>query len=109
MATYPDLPTRRGSDPEPITKLDIDRAEDGTARARSYHAADKSQISVEHPFLDTTDKATLDDFYTANRLLAFDYESPSDGVTRAMLFVSPIRYRAEPGNRFTATVEMVEV
>lgn len=109
MATYPDLPTSRGSDPEPLTKLEIDRAEDGTARARSYRAADKVKINVEHPYLTSAEKSTLDDFYTDNRLLAFDYESPSDGVTRSMLFVSPIQYRAEPGNRYTATVEMEQV
>lgn len=109
MATYPDLPTARGSDPKPITKLEIDRAEDGTARARSYHAGDKVQIEVEHPYLTGVEKSALDAFYAANRLLAFDYESPSDGVTRSMLFASAPIYRNEPGNRYTATVEMEQV
>lgn len=108
MATYPDLPTKRGSDPEPLTKTNIDRAEDGTARGRNY-GDDKVKISVEHPYLTAAEKATLDAFYTANRLVPFDYLSPSDGVSRSMLFARAPQYLAGPGNRYTARVEMEQV
>lgn len=108
MATYPTLATRYGSDPEPLISIEIDRAEDGTARGRALLSADKVKITVEHPYLDATDKATLAAFYAANRLLSFDYTSPTDGVARVMLFAAPIRYERTPGNRWTARVAMEE-
>jgi hypothetical protein len=109
MATYPDLPTARGSDPEPINTLDIDRAEDGTGRGRSYYAADKVKITVEHPLITAAQKTTLAAFYTSNRLVTFTYLSPSDSVSRTMLFAAPPAYVNRPGGRFDATVEMEEV
>lgn len=105
MATYPALPTEYRSDPQPITRLAIDRAEDGTARGRAYHAADKVKIKVIHPLLTAADKATLDAFYATNRLIQFDYEA-IDGVTRSMLFAAPIQYERHPGSRWTASVDM---
>lgn len=108
MATYPTLPTSPGSDPEPINKIDIDRAEDGTARGRAY-GSDKHRMQLEHPWLTAAEKATLAAFYSANRLLPFDYVSPCDGVSRAMLFSKPIAYRREVGQYWTAKVEAEEV
>jgi hypothetical protein len=107
MATYPTLATRYGADPKAITSPEIDRAEDGTARARSY-GADKVEFRIEHPFLDSTDKSALDAFYTTNRLLAFDYVSLSDGATRSCLFGAPLEWTREPGGRYTARVRIVE-
>ncbi len=107
MATYPTLDTERGSDPEPMTGPTIDRAEDGSARARSY-GPDKVRITVVHPLVSQADRDTLDGFYQANRLLPYDYTSPSDGITRVMLFAAPPRYVNRPGQRFDITVEMEE-
>jgi hypothetical protein len=108
MATYPTLKTAYGSDPKPFKSIEVDRAEDGTARARSY-GSDKVQINVKHEWLESGDLATLKAFYTANRLLSFDYTSPADGVARVCVFSSPIAYEIQPGNRTTAIVEMDEV
>lgn len=107
MATYPTLPTRSGSDPKPDTKLEIDRAEDGTARARSY-GSDKMRIKLDHPYLSATDKSTLAAFYTTNRLIEFDYVSLSDGVTYSCLFAAPIEWSRVSRSRYSAKVEIVE-
>jgi hypothetical protein len=109
MATYPDLPTARGSDPEPVNQIDIDRAEDGTARGRSFYSADRVRITVVHPLLTAAQKTTLAAFYSSNRLVAFTYLSPSDSVSRSMLFAKPPAYVNRPGGRFDATVEMEQV
>jgi hypothetical protein len=109
MAAYPTLPTSYQSDPKPIKSLTIDRAEDGTARVRSYFASDKVTFSIKHETLSSSQKATLDAFYAANRLLTFDYTSPADSVTRTCVFASPIAYTRQPGDYWDATVEMEQV
>jgi hypothetical protein len=108
MATYPTLPTRAGGDPLPINGLEIDRAEDGTARGRSFHDSDKVRFSLEHPFLTSTQKAMLAAFYTTNRLIEFDYVSISSGSTYGCLFSKPPAYIYQPGDFWTAKVEMEE-
>lgn len=108
MATYPTLPTSYGSDPAPANSLVIDRAEDGTGRARSF-GADKAKYKVVHPWLSAADKSALDAFYAANRLLAFNYTSPADDTLRSCLFAGPVAWKREPGSRWTATVGMEQV
>lgn len=108
MATYPTLPTRRGSDPQPINGIEIDRAEDGAARGRSFHSADRVRFSIEHPWLSSTQKAALAAFYTTNRLLAFDYVSISSGATHSCLFSKPVAYEFHRSGFWSAKVEMEE-
>lgn len=107
-ATYPTLDTDYGSDPDNSTGLKIDRAEDGTARGRSY-GGDKARIKVVHRSLDSADKATLDAFYATNRLLAITYVSPSDSVSRTCIFAAAPTYKREPGTYWTAAVLLEEV
>jgi hypothetical protein len=109
VAAYPTLPTSYQSDPRPIKGTAIDRAEDGTARVRSYFASDKVSFSIKHEWLSASQKATLDAFYAANRMLTFDYTSPADSVTRTCVFTAPIAYTRRPGNYWDATVEMEQV
>ena len=108
MATYPTLPTRSGADPSPATSLVIDRAEDGTGRARSF-GADKVKFKIVHPWLSASDKSTLDAFYATNRLLPFDYTSRADDVLRSCLFAGPIEWVRDSRNRWTATDGMEQV
>lgn len=109
MATYPTLPVRHGADPKPINQVEIDRAEDGTGYARSFYSADKMHFSLEHPWLTTAQKAALDAFYSANRLLDFDYESPASGMTHTCIFAKAPAYEYHRPGFWTARVEMEEV
>lgn len=106
--TYPTLDTDYGSDPDNATQLSIDRAEDGTARARSY-GGDKVRFKLVHGGMDATDKSTLDTFYSTNRLLPITYVSPADGVSRTCIFAARPEYKREPGSYWTATVLLEEV
>jgi hypothetical protein len=108
MATYPVLPTSYGSDPEPINSIEIDRAVDGTARARSFQSTDKVRIPVKHPRLTADQKATLEAFYAANRVIPFDYAA-IDGVTRSCMFKRPPRWKRAAANRHDADVELEQV
>lgn len=108
MAVYPALPTSYGSDPDPLVKLHIDRAEDGTARVRST-SNDKVRIKIKHEFLTVSNKQALDIFYAANRLLAFSYTSPADGLTRNCLFTQAPQYKVVPGGYWEAEILVEEV
>ncbi len=110
MNTYPDLPTEYGSDPKPIAKtgIVIDRAADGTARVRSF-GDQKVQIPLKHPRLDAAQKATLEAFYTANKLLPFTYVSKTDGVSRTCFFAGMPAYTLEKGQRWNASVPMEQM
>lgn len=109
MAAYPTLPTTYGSDPEAVTKLAIDRAEDGTGRARALHSTDKRRWQVKHPLLTSAQKTTLDAHYSANRLNAFDYACPAAGATFSVLYAQAPRYEIQPGGWYTATVDLEQV
>lgn len=108
MATYPTLATAYGSDPQPLAQIKVDRAEDGSARGRSL-GNDKTRFKIEHPRLSSSDKATLDAFYSANRLLEITYVSPADGNTYTCLFARAPAWERHPGSFWTATVELEEV
>jgi len=107
VADYPTLATSYGSDPKTITKFQVDRAEDGTARIVSL-SNDKVSFQLRHEYITSAEKTTLDSFYTTNRLLTFTYLSPSDSVSRTCLFSSPINYKKNPDNSFTAEVAIEE-
>jgi hypothetical protein len=108
--TYPPLKTSFGSDPV-VTDggVAIDRAEDGTARVRSYWTTPNAKFTLTHAGISSTDKAMLDAFYAANRLLAFTYVSPIDLVSRTCLFAATPTYKLAEGGILTATVKIEEV
>lgn len=107
-ATYPDLPTAYGSDPQPLTKNPIDRAEDNTGRGRIL-GADKVGFEIVHPRLSVADKATLDAFYNANRQLEFYYVCKTDGLTYTCIFSGRPEEERRPGSFWKTTVKMEQV
>ncbi|CAH1387015.1 hypothetical protein [Candidatus Nitrotoga sp. M5] len=109
MATYPTLPTRPGGDPKPINGIEIDRAEDGTARGRSYHSSEKSRFVLDHPWLTFAQKDALATFYATNKLIPFDYYSITSAATHSCLFSAPPAYEYHASGYWTAKVEMEEV
>jgi hypothetical protein len=108
MASYPDLMTAYGSDPVPIEQLEVDRAEDGTARVRSK-GTDKARFTLVHPRLNSTDKSTLDSFYSTNRLLEITYACKTDSASYTCVFAGPPKYERHPGSYWTATVMLEQV
>lgn len=108
MAAYPTLPTASGSDPEPLSKLAIDRAEDGSGRARALHSAEKRRWTLKHPYLTGGQKATLDAHYAAHRLAPFDYACPAAGATFSVLYTGAPKYEVQPGGHYVVTVDLEE-
>ena len=104
---YPTLPTAYGSDPKPINGLSIDRAEDGTGRVRSFQSVDRADIPLTHR-ITAAQKSTLDAYYSANRLLTFDYVSPPDGLLRTCVFSGAPSYRLYYDGRYEAKVTLAQ-
>lgn len=109
MATYPVLKTAYKSDPAPLDKIQIDRAEDGTGRGRSFYASSKVAIKPMHPFMTAAERTTLDAFYAVNRLLEFNYACPASGITYVAMFAKPPVYEILPGGWFNGKTEMEQV
>lgn len=107
MANYPTLITKYSKHHEPIGKVVIDRAEDGTARARSFSNL-KYGYEFSHPMINNTDKLALEAFYVANRLLPFSYTSLLDAVVGDYLF-SEIRFVWNPGSLWIVNVKIEQV
>lgn len=108
MATYPTLPTAYDSEIKPMAKVVIERAEDGTGRGRAFFASEKAQITIKHTFLTATQKATLDGFYIANRLLQVTY-TDWFGTTHTAIFTGAPVYKMRVGNYCDAAVTLEDV
>lgn len=104
---YPTLPTLRDSYIDQDGGIDPERATNGTLRVRVMFPADKRQFNVAH-ILTATQKANLDAFYAANKLLDVDYRWPPDGVVYVVRFAAPPQYR-HVGRSFEARVRLLEV
>lgn len=113
MATYPvqpalSQPLSVNSEEATLDDIQIDRATNGRPKARAMYTAPKKTFTLVHELATAADKSTLDAFYLANRLLAFDMVWPSDGITYSCLFSGPPRIKAGVGRYFTITNTMVQ-
>lgn len=84
----------------------IDRAVNGSARARSLWVSPKLMLSVRL-ILDAEERVTLDAFYLANRALVVAYNS--ELATGNFLFASPPQYKRVSPEMFEVTVKLEEV
>jgi hypothetical protein len=88
----------------------IDRAVDGTGRARSFYINPKLRIGGALRGIDEAEWATLDAFYRANRIQPFTIPwGPCDSpAPLPVLFVSPPKRSFHGLGLSTATIELVE-
>lgn len=110
MATYPTL-SRQMSNASTVTVLDdlqVDRATNGTPRVRALYTVPKLAFTAIHPMASGAEKATMEAFYSANRLLPITFEWPADGTTYTCLFAAPPRYAPAAGRLWTITVDLIQ-
>jgi len=88
MANYPSFAQMQGSVPVPRDDMKVDYATDGTPQQRSFYAALKYDFRIKHK-LSAADKATLDSFYTTNRLLQVTFVWAGDGSSHTCYFKGP--------------------
>lgn len=106
-ATYPTLNGQLAESTETwLDDLKIDRAVDGTAKARAFFTGKKRAFMIKHE-LSYTDRDTLEAFYDANRTTPFYFTWDGDAVQRVCLFDGAPRLVFKNA-KFYADVAIVE-
>jgi hypothetical protein len=107
MATYPSFAQKIGSKAEPKGGIRIDTASNGDVRGQILHSADRKIFSVNHN-LDSTDKATLDAFYSTNKALAFSFTWAGDAQDYNCIFMDAPQYVPCGAGRYKVSVMMAQ-
>lgn len=107
MATYPSLAQLVGSTAEWVDDLQVDRAVNGSAKARAFYTAKKRRFILRH-ILTSTDVGTLQTFYDTNRLAANSLTWSGDGVAYTVLFDGPPKVKPMGGLYSEVEVRLVE-
>lgn len=94
-----------GADLDPVEALLFERSGDGAAGSRT-DAAHKGTLRFDHPRLTLTDRQRLEQFYIWRRTRPFYLAA---GETRLVVFSRPPAFSWLPGQRFAASVEVVEI
>lgn len=109
MATYPStIKQSVASTFGPLDDIKVDRASNGTPRIRAIFTRQPRVGNIVHEGVTAAQKATLDAFYTTNRLIAFSFVWAGDGVTYSCYFSGPIEARPLPGNYWHLSMHCVE-
>jgi len=86
MAAYPLTNVlRKGSQEEWLDDIVADRTVNGSVKVRALYSAKKRRFILRH-LLNATERASLQTFYDANRLLNITLVWPVDGVTYTCVF-----------------------
>lgn len=110
MATYPTFDQLATSTEEFVDDLVLDRATNGSVKARAFYSARKRSWKVRH-LLNATDLGTLLTFYDTYRLAANSFTWHRDDTAYTFLFDGPPQYeiaRAGSNRLYSVTVEMVQ-
>ena len=108
MATYPTYPQHASSTARLRDDIEIDRARNGSVRARAFYTAPKWEFEVIHAALTHAERTTLIAFYNANRLLPVDYASDHTRATHVCQMVEPPEFIALGAGLFRARTKLVE-
>ena len=109
MATYPSYQQHISSRAQLRDGVEIDRAGNGSARARSFWAAQKYEFDITHPSLTLAERDSLVAFHAANNFVAVDFVSEETRATHSCLFDGPPLFEPLGANMFRARVKLVEV
>lgn len=84
------------------------RASNGMLKVRRLYAADKITVEAAH-WLTGAQKATLESFYSTNRLLDVTLTLPSDGAAYTVRFAAAPAYEWQAADRWIGRVRLWEV
>lgn len=86
METYPNLGQAISSSFTSNSGRVLDRASNGIIRARSYYTENKKTFTVVHSAITSAQKSIIEDFYNANKDIAFLFISMLDNITYTCIF-----------------------
>lgn len=96
MAAYPSFSQLLASNEEGVDDLTLDRAVNGSVKARAFYTSRKRRFNLRH-YLSSSERATLQTFYDTNRLLTVTLTWVADGQAYTCLFAGPPRWDFSPG------------
>jgi hypothetical protein len=111
MATFPTLSIAPGLDSTETTldDLETDRATNGAPRSRSFYTLPKKKFDLVFSGCNATDKAAVEAFYSANKIISFSFTWVADGVTYTCYFSKPApQYRPLPGMFWRIGITLVQ-
>lgn len=105
MATYPSIGMQARA--EPINSRIVDVSDAGTVRSVDLGAVTAYRITVVHPLINSTDKGTLETFYSTNKNNT--NAITIDGTTYDVQFMSDYVVESNNSTLFTLTAYMAGV
>ena len=107
MADYPSIGySREKSQFNPLSGNRLDRADDGTPRIRSFFTADQYELTIHHPAISSTDKGTIESFYSLNKAAFVTFTRQTDSQQFSVLMLNPPEVRHVSGDLWDVTVKM---
>jgi len=89
VSAYPSIACSYESKASVDAGLQIDRADDGSVRARRFYAADTAGFELVHDLVTAAQRDQILAHYAAHRAVTFAFTWPGNGVTyNAMLYAA---------------------
>ncbi len=107
MATYPSFGVQINSSVKVEEGYEPVRATNGSLKIRRMFASPKRTFDIEH-WLDSSEKSTLDTFYSTNKGLNVTLVWAGDGQSYTVRFVDAPQYTWQPWG-FVTRVRLMEV
>jgi hypothetical protein len=86
--------------------LAIDRAIDGTGRARAFYVEPKQMWRIVHPYLTAHERAELWTFYKANRRLPIEFNPHGSGPAISAIITRPPVFRQVGKDVYSAELSL---
>jgi hypothetical protein len=107
VANYPSFAQLVASEEGFLDDLLVDRAVNGNAKVRALYTTPKRRFTVKHR-LSTTDRNTLQAFYSTNRALTFVFTWAGNSTAYTCIFEGPPTYDYADGMNVDVTVRIAE-
>lgn len=107
MANYPNFAQLVGSRAIPQSGIRVDRASNGDVRSQILYSADRKDFIVLHD-LGSTDKGTLDTFYSTNKALELTFTWLADSQNYNCSFKDAPQYTPLGYSRFAVEVNLAQ-
>jgi len=107
MADYPSIGyDLKESKFEPVSGMQIDRADDGKVRQRSFHVAEQFNLTIVHTYITQAERDQIMAFWTASGALQNTFTRVSDGQVFTVLMSGRPQDQHLTGNYWKVTTLM---
>ncbi len=108
MPTYPVMGQGIDSTEVLVDLAMSERGNSNVLRKRDFSTSDKRVFTITH-IVNSTDRVTLYNFYTTNRLVSFDFTWVGNGVTYTCMFTAPPSFINVGGSFWQVTQYLAEI